>query len=112
MAFQGYGRGISTDLIWEINKIAVGGVLPDLILVLDLDPQTGLSRNKKGADSKDGPDSFEEEELAFHTRIRDGFLDVAKKRPENFLVIDANGTPDDVWNSVKASIDIMYGFKK
>jgi|1048.fasta_scaffold62539_1 dTMP kinase len=112
MAFQGYGRGISTDLIWEINKIAVGGVLPDLILVLDLDPQTGLNRNKKGSDGKDGPDSFEEEELAFHTRIRDGFLEIAKKRPENFLVIDANGSPDDVWNVTKNSIDIMYGFKK
>lgn len=112
LAFQGYGRGISTDLIWDINKIAVDGVLPDLILVLDLDPQTGLNRNKKGSDGKDGPDAFEEEELAFHTRIRAGFLEIAKKRPEKFIVLDANGTPDDVWNAAKRAIDIMYGIKR
>lgn len=108
LAFQGHGRGINPDLIWNINKIAVDGLLPDLVLVLDLDPRTGLERNKKDAGSKDGPDSFEEEELSFHTRIRNGFLEVAKSRQESFIIIDANGSADSVWTSVKKICDEMY----
>lgn len=109
LAFQGYGRGINTELIWEINRIAVDEILPDVVFLLDLDPKTGLERNRKGGSFKDGPDAFEDEEVSFHRRIREGFLDIAKSRRESFIVIDANGSADTVWETVRNACDVIYG---
>ena len=86
VAFQGYGRGIQRSLIDQANDFAVQGVFPDLVILLDIEPQEGLSRIAARNDS--GKDSFEAEELAFHERIRRGFLEVAEQSPVPFLVLD------------------------
>jgi len=93
-AFQGYGRGINTDLIQRINEAAIGGVLPDVVLLLDLDPAAGLARNKIPGSSK--ADTFEQESLEFHKRIREGFLAIADASPSPFVVIDASKDPQEV----------------
>ncbi len=131
LAFQGYGRGFNLETIWNINKIAIDGVLPDLVVLLDLDPAKGLDRNKqegqvereggkkavKGselhdagtkASTKDGRDSFEEEDLSFHIRIREGFLKLAKERPEPFLVLNADEDKESIWNKLKIVLDKLY----
>ncbi|MDZ4785162.1 MAG: dTMP kinase [bacterium] len=111
LAFQGYGRQLGEELVWSINKIAIDGVIPDLVILLDIDPMAGLERNKGSSGStplKDGPDSFENEELAFHNRIRLGFLSLAKTRPEPFFVIDATQDRKDVWNSVQEVLSRVY----
>jgi dTMP kinase len=86
-AFQGYGRGLSLDEIKRVNDIAVQGVYPDLVFLLDLPAEVGLRRN---ATTQKGDDSFELEELGFHQRLRDGFLTLASERPEQFVVLDAS----------------------
>ena len=103
LAFQGFGRQYDINTIWNVNSIAIDQVVPDLVILLDLDPAAGILRNKKeGAGStKDGPDSFEEEEISFHQRIRTGFLTLAKDRPEPFLVCDASQSAENVWQQVK-----------
>jgi len=83
-AYQGYGRGIDLAAIKEINGLAVQGVKPDLTILLDIPAAEGLSR--KQAKLKD---RFEEEEIAFHNRVRDGYLKLAAEEPERWLVIDA-----------------------
>jgi len=83
LAYQGYGRGIDLKTIDTVNTLATGGLKPDLVILLDLPPQIGLARHQG---SKLG--RFEQEGLAFHKRIRDGYLKLAAKEPERWLVID------------------------
>jgi dTMP kinase len=101
-AFQGYGRGLSLDEIRRVNDIAVQGLYPDFVLLLDLPVEDGLTRNK--AVQKDD-DSFELEEIAFHERLRAGFLEIAKGRPEPFVVLDACQSADDVARQALKVID-------
>jgi dTMP kinase len=83
LAYQGYGRGLDTDAIRDVNDIATDGMSPDLIVLLDMPVEVSLGRKK----SKE-KDRFESESLAFHTRVRRGYLDLAKADPERWLVVD------------------------
>ena len=83
IAYQGYGRGLSIDLIEAVNNIATGGLKPDLTVFLDLTIEHGLSRKKPR-------DRFEREEPDFHKRVRQGYLMIVKKDPERWLVIDGS----------------------
>lgn len=103
IAFQGYGRKINLDTVNTINEIATAGLKPDFVILLDLDPKTGLIRNH--ADKPEERDSFEEEDLAFHQRIRDGFLELARSLPEKFIIIDASQSADKVWEETKLALN-------
>ena len=83
LAYQGYGRGLDTDAIRDVNDIATDGMSPDLIVLLDIPVEAGLSRKK----SKER-DRFESESLAFHARVRRGYLEMARADPERWLVVD------------------------
>jgi dTMP kinase len=101
--FQGYGRGQDAATIQEVNRLAVDGTYPDFVILLDLEPEEGLLRAKKrGALEKD---RFEQEELAFQQRIRSGFLEIARLRPEPFLVVDASQTQEAIFEAVKPVLD-------
>lgn len=87
MAYQGYGRGISKKLIKEINKIASRGLKPDLTIVLDLEPGLGLKRVRRLKKRADRIDRLEREALSFHTRVRQGYLALARKEPRRIKVV-------------------------
>lgn len=99
ITFQGNGRGISMDWIKQTNSLATQGLLPDLVILMDVDPSEGLRRTKARASQAE--DSFEAEELAFHQRIREGFLTIAKESPVPFLVL--NGLDSKEVNASKAA---------
>jgi len=82
--YQGYGRGIDLTTIKAVNEFATRGTKPDLTVLLDIPVAKGLGR--KQAKMKD---RFEAEEIAFHDRVRDGYLKLAAEEPERWLVIDA-----------------------
>ncbi|MBC8512107.1 MAG: dTMP kinase [Dehalococcoidia bacterium] len=82
--YQGYGRGIGSTTIKAVNEFATRGTKPDLTVLLDIPVGKGLGR--KQAKMKD---RFEAEEIAFHDRVRDGYLKLAADEPERWLVIDA-----------------------
>jgi len=94
VAFQGYGRGIDLDLVSQANDFAVQGTLPDLVVLIDIDPLEAQRRiaRRQGSDK----DSFEAEDLAFHRRIRDGFLECARSSPVPFLVLNGSRSPDEL----------------
>jgi dTMP kinase len=83
LAYQGYGRGLDLDALRDVNDIATDGLFPDLIVLLDTPVEAGLSRKK----SKER-DRFESESLAFHARVRRGYLEMAKADPDGWLVVD------------------------
>lgn len=105
-AYQGHGRGIDFGILETINNIATDGLKPDLVILLDLEVESGLKRAKsRGEDSWT---SFEKEEIAFHQKIRDGFLEMASKEAERFLVLDANQSPEQLVQKAYAEVKRRY----
>lgn len=86
MAYQGYGLGLDRALIETIQRTALGDFRPDLTLILDLPVEVGLAR---AAARHGAEDRYERMERTFHHRLRDGFLDIARREPERCVVIDA-----------------------
>lgn len=94
ITFQGHGRGIKRSWLDQANALATQGLEPDLVVLLDLNPTVALTRISGRTDN--GRDSFEDEHLEFHTRIRNGFLECAEQSATPFLVLDATQTPDEL----------------
>jgi dTMP kinase len=103
-AYQGAGRGLDMTHLRAVSAAATGGLLPALTVLLDLDPQVGLSR----AATVGAPDRIEQAGLDFHRRVRQGFLDLAAADPARFLVLDATQPQetlaDLIWQAVQAEL--------
>jgi dTMP kinase len=101
--YQGCGGGLDAALIAAVDAVATGGLVPDLTLLLDLDPAAGLHRI---ATTGRSTNRFDTRPLAFHATIRDGFLQRAAKAPERIVVVDASQTAEGVmaaiWQAVQA----------
>ena len=82
VAYQGVGRGLGFDKIYEINDVAVEGYWPEKVILLDIDPEVSLKRQKIN-------DRIGSSELDFFKKVREGYLQLSEKFNENFLVIDA-----------------------
>jgi dTMP kinase len=99
IVYQGYGRGLNLETIEDINDLATEGIKPHLTVLLDIPARKGLSR--KGSRSND---RFEAENIAFHQKVRNGYLTLAAEEPERWLVIDATLPRAEigkiVWNRV------------
>jgi len=100
-AYQGYARGIALDEIGRINEAATGGLVPDLTIVVDIDPATGLERACRASE---GADRLEAEELAFHERVREGFLAIARAEPDRMLVVSGEGTAEQVAERIEHAV--------
>lgn len=91
--YQGVLGDVDAVLLAGLEQVAVGETRPDLTLILDVPPEVGLARAAaRGA----AADRFEQEGLAFHTRVRDAFLALAAADPDRCVVVDAAGTPEEV----------------
>ena len=107
LAFQGYGRGFSPEVIEQISNVAIAETRPDLVILLDLDPEVGLRRTqqREATGGGAGVDTFEREALEFHKRVRAGFLSIADRAVEPFLVVDAGRGADEVFKAVLPYLD-------
>jgi dTMP kinase len=98
MAYQGYGHGLDRAAIEQLYEITVGDFRPDLTIVLDLPAEEGLKRaGKRGGNE----DRYERMGLDFHERLRDGFLDIARREPERCVVIDARPPREQVQAAIR-----------
>lgn len=104
--YQGIGRNLAADPVNQINRFAVGNVMPDLTIVIDVPTKVGLARIRQRA--SDLPDRMERENIDFYDKIREGYLVLAKGLPERFVVVD--GAKDEaaiekkIWEAVKSRI--------
>ncbi|MBI5768179.1 MAG: dTMP kinase [Verrucomicrobia bacterium] len=100
--YQGIGRNLAADPVAQINRFAVGNVLPDLTIVIDVPTEVSLARLKQRA--SDLPDRMERENVSFYTKIREGYLVLAKGMPERFIVIDGTKTQDAIEKKIWAEV--------
>lgn len=84
VAYQGYGRGLELDFIYDLTKRVTQGITPDLVLLLDIDPQVGMERIAQRGQR----DRLELADISFHQKVREGFLAQAKENP-NWVIINA-----------------------
>ena len=108
LAYQGYARGLDIDLIRDLHRRVLDDLSPDRTILLDLPPETGLARAWSAvADGvRDRSETrFEAEAVAFHRRVREGYLDLARRSPDRFRVIDARPDETRVRQAVRRALD-------
>ena len=107
VAYQHSGRGIDRSTIDALNSLACQSVRPDLTILMDCDVAIGLARAKSRIETSSGPreERFELEALAFHQRVRDGYLQLAADEADRFLTVSASGTIDEI--SVKIAVQVL-----
>jgi dTMP kinase len=88
-AYQGVARGLGVEVVHELNRIATGGLLPDLTILLRVDPEQGLAR--AGSD-----DRFEAEGVAFQRLVADAYDSIVRREPDRVVPVDGSGSPEEV----------------
>ena len=101
LAYQGYGHQQDLDEVGSLVRYATGGLVPDLTLLLDVDVETGLTRRQKSGGEWNRLDAYE---LEFHRRVREGYLQMAKKEPKRWEVVDARQPWDLVQKTLREAI--------
>jgi dTMP kinase len=96
LAYQGYGRGVSLKIINDLYKMFVDNLKPDLTILLDLPAEIGLKRNEEA----NKRDRFELEDITFHNKVKQGYLEIARSDPERFFIIDATSSPEQISESI------------
>jgi dTMP kinase len=101
IAYQGYGRGLDMNLIHQLNQIATGGLESDITLWFDLDAEAGLKRKRRSGEIAD---RIEQEAIAFHQRVQQGYTEIAASQPKRMKKIDASLTPELVQQQIQETL--------
>jgi len=108
MAYQGFARGLDIGLIEKIHKLLFENLKPDITLLLDLPPETGLERAWKQINNGNRISQetrFEEERISFHKKVRAGYLELSRLEPERFRIIDASKDEHEVREEIIKILD-------
>lgn len=98
LAYQGYARGIGIEEIWAINKFAIGETMPDTTILFDIEPSEGLARIN--AHNEREKNRLDVESLAFHQKVREGYLSLVEQYPDRIKLVDASPSIEDVFQEV------------
>lgn len=102
LAYQGGARELGIDEVLKINEVATGGLLPDLTILFDLDPNSGL---KRIADNERREvNRLDLEKISFHQKVRASFLELAKRYPERYVIIDASKNENEVYEEALSAV--------
>jgi dTMP kinase len=107
LAYQGYGRGLKLAIVQAANDLATGKLKPELTLLLDIPVREGLERKRRSDN-----DRFESEEIAFHERVRKGYLSIACKEPQRFMIIDARQDKRTISQKIWKRVSDMLSTQK
>jgi dTMP kinase len=103
LVYQGMARGLGTELIADLHKRFLDNLKPDVTVLLDLSPETGLKRawrQFRSGERNAGETRFEEEALTFHEKVRQGYLEMAAREPDRFRIVDAAQSEIHVKNAI------------
>ncbi len=101
LAYQGYGHGVDLDILRKLLDFSTGGLYPDLTILLDLDVEKGLDRRKQSGGEWNRLDAYT---LAFHKRVRKGYLTLVANEPERWRIVDAAQSKEKVQESLHQTI--------
>jgi dTMP kinase len=106
LAYQGAGRGLGAEVVYEVDRIACRGLVPDLTLIVDIDTETGLARaHRRNREAEQVETRFDEQEVSFHRKVRDAYHQIAHEEPRRIRLIDGgraeNEVAQDVWEAVR-----------
>ena len=104
LVYQGCARRIAPETVARVNEFVCRGTRPDLVLVLDIPVELGLRRAAERSGAAALNDRFDSESAAFHEAVRNGFLELARRDPARFAVIDASPSPEQVTQSILEAI--------
>jgi dTMP kinase len=107
LAYQGYGRGLDIEMIRSLDRIVTTGMRPDLTILFDIEAGMGIAR-ARGRNNSLGLEAearFENEELVFHDRVRQGYLKLVAREPDRIRIVDASGTSEAVQEQVRKIVD-------
>lgn len=104
LAYQGYGHKLDLDVVRAVTHFATGGLLPDLTLYFDVPVEVGLQRKAGG--SGDAWNRFEQKEIDYHKRVRDGYLSMVAQEPGRWVVVDATRGIDEVQATIRSVVAV------
>lgn len=108
LVYQGAARGLPLERLVQLHRLVLGGLRPQLTLLLDLPPEVGLSRARgqlaKGARALT-ESRFEHEAIEFHRRVREGYLNLARQEPDRFRILDAARDEERVQAEIRTAVD-------
>jgi len=106
VVYQGFGRGLDLPTVHTVNRMATGGIEPDLAILLDVPPEQGLGRKPTSNDR------FESESLSFHRTVRDGYLEMAAAEPGRWLLVDASLTRSQIATIIWDKVSELLGLPR
>jgi len=108
LAYQGYGHGLDLDVLETITLFATDGLKPDLTIYLDISVEEGLKRKLVAYEAGESElNRMDRKELAFHQRVRDGYLRMAAAEPERWLVLDASRPVEEIQADIREQITAL-----
>ena len=121
VAYQGYGRELPLDLVDAVNSLATNGLMPNITFLIDCPPSEGLRRvgslqtglfdiDAIRRPDDEGSRRFEEEPMRFHQRVRKGYMELAKREPQRWVVIDGTRSEDEVFDAIWRALTQMDKF--
>ena len=107
MAYQGYGRGLPLEFIEKLTDLVCGEYRPDVTILLDVDPETGLRRARaRNSGQVEEEGRFEAEDLPFYGRVRQGYLELAERNPDRIRMIQADRSIEDVASDIAQLLEL------
>jgi dTMP kinase len=108
LAYQGFGRGLNRRTLKAISDFATEHLLPDVTLLLDLPVEIGLARRRR---SDSDWNRLDAQEVDFHRRVREGYLQLARRAPKRWIKIDADQEEEDVWAQILRAVSSRIGVR-
>lgn len=106
LAYQGHARGLGMDEVWAINQFAIQELMPDLTIYMDVSPEVGLERIAQASDRE--INRLDLEKHSFHEKVREGYMRLLHQNPNRIVLINAEQSPDLVFNDVLTAIDDRF----
>jgi dTMP kinase len=112
LVYQGAARGLGAEVVYDVDRIACRGLVPDLTLVIDIDTETGLARaHKRSERTHDVETRLDQESLAFHRKVREAYHQLAEDEPRRVRLIDGSRTEAEVAADVWAAVELLVAMK-